>query len=130
MASDGSCASYGYGEAAAAAATMTMSRSGFVRFVKAEQGASEEEAARAWEVARGGGSSGGGGGGNGRGCGGNCGDASQELCLPTFVAWLLSADNDALDPLHLRVCQDMTRPLCEYLIASSHNSYLTGHQLR
>ena len=126
---------YGYGEEEAAAA-MTMSREGFVRFVCDEQGGSEEEAARAWEVATGsssrcGGSSGGGSGGagGGGGCGGG-GAPEQELRLPAFVAWLLSADNDALDPSHTRVCQDMSRPLSEYFIASSHNSYLTGHQLR
>ena len=55
---------------------------------------------------------------------------SATLSLSRFAAWLLSAHNEGLSLKHAGVCQDMTRPLSDYLIASSHNSYLTGHQLR
>ena len=112
--SDSSAASFGYGDEASAATAM--GRDAFVRFVCMEQGASEDEAACAWEAATGG--------------NGSSGGEVHELRLSAFVAWLLSADNDALDPSHLSVCQDMTRPLSDYYIASSHNSYLTGHQMR
>ncbi|KAG9121312.1 Phospholipase C [Ceratobasidium sp. 392] len=45
--------------------------------------------------------------------------------LDDFSAFLLSADNAAFgDTSH-----DMTRPLAEYYISSSHNTYLVGHQL-
>ena len=46
-----------------------------------------------------------------------------------FQRLLLSDDNSVIDPAHLRVHQDMTKPLSHYLVHSSHNTYLTGNQL-
>lgn len=51
--------------------------------------------------------------------------APLHFTLDDFSAFLLSADNAAFgDDRH-----DMTRPLSEYYISSSHNTYLVGHQL-
>jgi phosphatidylinositol phospholipase C gamma-1 len=48
-----------------------------------------------------------------------------------FVEFLLGNENTILHPQRtVQVYQDMTRPLTEYFMASSHNSYLMGDQLR
>jgi hypothetical protein len=47
-----------------------------------------------------------------------------------FEAYLIGAQNDAFDPLKERFDERiMTKPLSEYWINSSHNTYLTGDQL-
>ncbi|KAI8989024.1 PLC-like phosphodiesterase [Trametes punicea] len=51
------------------------------------------------------------------------------MSLGGFTAFLLSADNCAFSDQHGRIYHDMTRPLPEYYISSSHNTYLVGHQL-
>lgn len=51
---------------------------------------------------------------------------SQLMTLSQFTSYLLSPANSAfVDPM----THDMTRPLPEYYISSSHNTYLVGHQL-
>lgn len=47
------------------------------------------------------------------------------LTCKAFTSFLLSPDNSAFKD----VKHDMTRPLPEYYISSSHNTYLVGHQL-
>ncbi|KAH9903290.1 1-phosphatidylinositol-4,5-bisphosphate phosphodiesterase 1 [Cubamyces lactineus] len=54
---------------------------------------------------------------------------SVTMSLSGFTAFLLSADNSAFADQHGRIYHDMTRPLPEYYISSSHNTYLVGHQL-
>ncbi|CAE7160627.1 unnamed protein product [Rhizoctonia solani] len=48
-----------------------------------------------------------------------------HFTLDDFSAFLLGADNSAFEDRD----HDMTRPLSEYYISSSHNTYLVGHQL-
>ncbi|KDQ32544.1 hypothetical protein PLEOSDRAFT_1034074 [Pleurotus ostreatus PC15] len=50
----------------------------------------------------------------------------HTMSLAAFTSFLLSPANAALTSM---VYQDMTRPLPEYYISSSHNTYLVGHQL-
>ncbi|RDX52458.1 1-phosphatidylinositol-4,5-bisphosphate phosphodiesterase 1 [Lentinus brumalis] len=54
---------------------------------------------------------------------------TAKMTLSGFTTFLLSADNSAFADQHGRIYHDMTRPLPEYYISSSHNTYLVGHQL-
>lgn len=47
-----------------------------------------------------------------------------------FLSYLRSKDNAAVNPEHNTVYQDMDHPLTDYFINSSHNTYLTGRQLK
>lgn len=58
----------------------------------------------------------------------NVNDASF-MTVESFNAFLLSPDNCAFSDQHSTTWHDMTRPLSEYYISSSHNTYLVGHQL-
>ena len=51
------------------------------------------------------------------------------MTVESFNAFLLSPDNCAFSDQHSATWHDMTRPLSEYYISSSHNTYLVGHQL-
>ncbi|XP_053177429.1 1-phosphatidylinositol 4,5-bisphosphate phosphodiesterase eta-1 [Scomber japonicus] len=46
-----------------------------------------------------------------------------------FTSFMRSPTCDIFNPLHHEVNQDMEQPLCNYFVASSHNTYLTGDQL-
>lgn len=52
------------------------------------------------------------------------------LSYDGFVRYLLSEDNAIVAPEKLDLHMDMNQPLNHYFINSSHNTYLTGHQLR
>ncbi|XP_016107555.1 1-phosphatidylinositol 4,5-bisphosphate phosphodiesterase eta-1-like, partial [Sinocyclocheilus grahami] len=54
------------------------------------------------------------------------------LCMEQkvrFTNYMRSPVCDVFNPQHNEVNQDMDQPLCNYFIASSHNTYLTGDQL-
>lgn len=55
--------------------------------------------------------------------------ASMSMSLKAFTSFLLSTDNSAFADQHGRIHHDMSRPLPDYYISSSHNTYLVGHQL-
>ena len=55
--------------------------------------------------------------------------ATASLSLEGFTAFLLSTSNSAFTEQDGSIHQDMTRPLSEYYVSSSHNTYLVGHQL-
>lgn len=55
---------------------------------------------------------------------------SRYINLEQFEAYLTGRGNDIFNPEREKFCKDdMTKPLSEYWINSSHNTYLTGHQL-
>ncbi|XP_038671803.1 1-phosphatidylinositol 4,5-bisphosphate phosphodiesterase eta-1 isoform X2 [Scyliorhinus canicula] len=51
------------------------------------------------------------------------------LGVEGFTNFMRSPACDIFNPFHYEVNQDMDHPLCNYFIASSHNTYLTGDQL-
>lgn len=51
------------------------------------------------------------------------------LSMEGFTTYLMSSDNAPFKDQHLGVYHDMNRPLSEYYISSSHNTYLIGNQL-
>ncbi|XP_037908044.1 1-phosphatidylinositol 4,5-bisphosphate phosphodiesterase classes I and II [Hermetia illucens] len=51
------------------------------------------------------------------------------LSLDGFLRYLMSEDNPIIATSKLDLCDDMDQPLSHYFINSSHNTYLTGHQL-
>jgi hypothetical protein len=54
-------------------------------------------------------------------------DPTARIDKDRFEAYLNSEDNDAFDPTNeMYREQSMTRPISEYWINSSHNTYLTG----
>ena len=54
---------------------------------------------------------------------------ASEMTLDAFTAFLLSPDNSVFADQNREIWHDMTRPISEYFISSSHNTYLVGHQL-
>lgn len=54
---------------------------------------------------------------------------SGVLSFEGFLKYLLSEDNAIIAPEKIDLSQDMDQPLNHYFINSSHNTYLTGHQL-
>jgi phosphatidylinositol phospholipase C delta len=54
--------------------------------------------------------------------------SAAGLSLEQFTTFLSAPVNAVLDPAQRKVCQDMNRPLPDYFISSSHNTYLIGHQ--
>ncbi|KIL66536.1 hypothetical protein M378DRAFT_160517 [Amanita muscaria Koide BX008] len=52
-----------------------------------------------------------------------------DMRMDQFRTFLLSEDNSPFSEQNKGVWQDMTRPISEYYISSSHNTYLVGHQL-
>jgi len=54
---------------------------------------------------------------------------TSEMTLDAFTAFLLSPDNSVFADQNREIWHDMRRPISEYFISSSHNTYLVGHQL-
>lgn len=54
---------------------------------------------------------------------------SQFMTIDGFTDFLISPDNAAFSEQNDSIWQDMTRPISEYFISTSHNTYLVGHQL-
>lgn len=52
-----------------------------------------------------------------------------QLSLDGFLRYLMSDNNPVMAVTKLDICDDMDQPMAHYFINSSHNTYLTGHQL-
>ncbi|KAG8999389.1 Phospholipase C [Tulasnella sp. JGI-2019a] len=54
---------------------------------------------------------------------------APAMTLASFTTFLMSADNAPFSGQASQINQDMTRPMSEYYVSSSHNTYLVGNQL-
>ncbi|KAJ8245941.1 hypothetical protein GJAV_G00261940 [Gymnothorax javanicus] len=54
---------------------------------------------------------------------------NQFMTPNGFTVYMLSRENDVLNPDHAEVYQDMSQPLAYYYISTSHNTYLTKDQV-
>ncbi|KAF5328373.1 hypothetical protein D9619_013248 [Psilocybe cf. subviscida] len=54
---------------------------------------------------------------------------NNVMSLHSFTKFLFSNENTAFVEQDLPIWQDMTSPISDYYISSSHNTYLVGHQL-
>ncbi|KAF5308886.1 hypothetical protein FQR65_LT00586 [Abscondita terminalis] len=52
-----------------------------------------------------------------------------QLSFDGFLRYFMSEDNNIIASSKFDLCDDMDQPLAHYFINSSHNTYLTGHQL-
>uniref|UniRef100_A0A182XPN8 Phosphoinositide phospholipase C n=1 Tax=Anopheles quadriannulatus TaxID=34691 RepID=A0A182XPN8_ANOQN len=52
-----------------------------------------------------------------------------QLSFDGFLRYLMSEDNPIMAASKLDLSDDMDQPMAHYFINSSHNTYLTGHQL-
>lgn len=57
-------------------------------------------------------------------------ETKTGMDLFEFERFIFSKLNSAVAPYIYTDHQDMTQPLSHYFIASSHNTYLSGHQLK
>ncbi len=53
----------------------------------------------------------------------------EELSPQGLIRYLMDVENDIMDPIKFFVHENMNQPLSHYFINSSHNTYLTGHQI-
>ncbi|XP_063626366.1 1-phosphatidylinositol 4,5-bisphosphate phosphodiesterase classes I and II [Cydia splendana] len=53
----------------------------------------------------------------------------SQLTFDGFLRFLMSEDNPIVAPNKLELSDDMDQPMAHYFINSSHNTYLTGHQI-
>jgi phosphatidylinositol phospholipase C delta len=56
-------------------------------------------------------------------------ESLDTMSLEGFSTFLISPENSAFSEQNRPIWQDMTQPLSDYFISSSHNTYLVGHQL-
>lgn len=58
-----------------------------------------------------------------------CHAQKGQLTFDGFLRYLISEDNNIMAASKFDLSDDMDQPLAHYFINSSHNTYLTGHQI-
>lgn len=58
-----------------------------------------------------------------------CNVQKGQLSFDGFLKYFMSEDNNIVANNKFDLCDEMDQPLSHYFINSSHNTYLTGHQL-
>jgi phosphatidylinositol phospholipase C beta len=53
----------------------------------------------------------------------------EQLSPQGLIRYLMDVENEVIDPAFYELSDNMEQPLCHYFINSSHNTYLSGHQV-
>ncbi len=53
----------------------------------------------------------------------------EQLSPQGLMRYLMDFENEVIDPIKYELYEDMEQPLSHYFVNSSHNTYLTGHQI-